>query len=329
MKRVRNKSTLGTVACLLALLASGLIGCGSPSPQGFIWSSANGVAFLTWTSQNDQLSGTYALATADGQEEGRTLTGQQQDPTHVNLQVDVAVVDTAGTGSVGQIIEMSGILAGSTMQTIDTTTGSAQLWYAGTNQQYEQLQTAYQTFVQFHYDLFLFHAITLVPSEDSSPEEYQSALNQATGRVKDEQHALTALEQQHDPKQICNALETFSLDYPSPNQDSVLQLPMWQPGDTSPLAVVDRSALAHITTLLLIHGQQAQNLPLPVIAGLPLPWKMDSAQMIQAQVQARQQLAALKRVILTVASQLSPLRAQAQQIQTQVASLKQEHHCLG
>lgn len=324
----RSRITLAAICCLLALLVPGLAGCSSPSPQGFIWSSADGVAFLTWTSQNGQLSGTYSMATTNGLEDD-TLVGQQQDANHVNLQIDSIIVNATLSGTLRQIIELNGSLAGSTMQTIDTTTGDTRTWYAGTGQQYKQIQTAYRAFVQVQYDLHQVQGIELITPEDSSPNFYQAALSQAEGRVKDEQNSLAALQQQDNPTLLCSALEEFSLDYPPSSQDSMLQLPMWQPGDTSPLAVVDRSTLAHVTALLSIHGHKAQSLPLPAIAGLSLPWKIDLAQITQEQTRASQQLATLKSVILTVASQLSPLRAQAQQIQAQAASLRQEHQCLG
>lgn len=328
MKRVRNRNILIIMGCLLVLLPCGLTGCDSPTPQGFLWSGADGIAFLTWTNQHNQLSGTYSMATASGgQADGIALTGSQQNPDHVSLTTQIMTMDPSSMNATMQIIEIHGIITGEAMQTVDATTGNTLTWYAATSQQYDQLQEVYQVSVQLQYDMQMLQMQKLTPSPDSLPGFYQSALDQAQSQVRNEQSSLIIIQQEQDTMVRCRALEAFSLDYPPFDKDSMLQLPLWQLGDQSAQAVVDRTTLARSVALFLMHDQQFQPLSLPTVPNLPFPWKIDPTQLRQVQTQAQQQLATLKNAIFTVASRLSPLRAQAQQIQTQVAGLKQEHQC--
>jgi hypothetical protein len=314
MNTARNRGILGILCCLLAFFVLELTGCGSPSPQqGFIWSGVDGVAFLTWANQNGQVSGTYSAETREGgQVSGLPVTGQQQDETHVSLRIP-------------NMAQVTGTITGSTMKTTDAT-GDTVIWYAGTSQQYDQIQTAFQAFATVQDDLNTVLAVKVAPPDDSSPAYYQTAFQKAQDRVKKEQAFLDALEQQSDPLTLCSGLQEFSLDFPPANRDSVLQLPFWQPGDQGPQAVVDRSDLAETVTHLSNDAKRAANLTLPDIQGLPLPWKVNPQPSLR---QGQQQLETLKSVVFAVAPQFPPLRAQAQQIQAQEATIKQAHQCFG
>jgi hypothetical protein len=308
MKRMRKGCLLSIVCCLL-LLAS--CSTSQPESQGFIWSGNTGVAFLTWTNASDQLSGTYTLVTSQGMQTSDAFTGQQQDASHVTLQFPTGLT-------------MNGTINGATLQTSDIT--GTMTWYAGTSQQYSQLQTAYQASLQEQSDLEALQAIEARPQNNSDPAYYQTALQQAQNRVTAEQNELTFIQQQSDPLTRCSALQEFSLDFPPASQDSELQLPFSQAGDQGPQAVVDRSDLARAITTLSNDAHQEASLPLPTIQGLPFPWKVKPQATLD---QGHQQEATLKSAVFAVAPQFPPLRAQAEQIQAQEATINQAHQCFG
>ena len=303
---------------VLLLLALWLAGCGAssqPAPQSFIASKSDGMALLTWitASQGSQsITGTYEMTTTQGTQKF-ALIGTQPDTTHVSLQIP----DYGGE-------VLTGTINGAMLQT--TGAGDAQTWYAGTAAQYGQLQALYRASLQVQSDLSQLEAIEGTPPNNSFPGYYQSALQGAQNRVKDEQASLTSIEQQSDPLMRCAALSAFSADFPPANQDQELQLPFSQPSDQGPQPVVNRSDLAQAITTLGNDAKQAAALPVPAIQGLPLPWKVESGPQL---TQARQQLDALHRVVFAVAPQFPPLRSQAQQIQTQEAAIQQLHQCFG
>jgi hypothetical protein len=294
--------------CLLAVASCAV---SQAAPQSFIWSGRDGVAFLTWTNASGQLSGTYTLVTSQGMQTSDAFTDQQPDASNVTLQFPTGLT-------------MNGALSGVTLHTSDIT--GTQIWYAGTSQQYSQVQAAYQASLQERSDLETLQAVEARPPNNSDPSYYQSALQQAQNRVNAEQNALTFIQQQSDPLTRCSALQEFSLDFPPASQDSELQLPFSQPGDKGPQAVVDRSDLARAIMTLANDARQEASLPLPTIQGLSFPWKVNAQATLD---QGHQQEAVLKNAVVTVAPQFPPLRAQAQQIQSQEATINQAHQCFG
>jgi hypothetical protein len=305
---------------ILLLLALWLVGCGAapsqpPQPQSFLSSDTNGVALLTWTKadQGSQItSGSYETTTAQATQ-SEAVTGQQPDATHVTLQL--ADLGEAWTGTI----------TGATLS-ITTDTGSRETWYAGTSEQYSQLQALYHAYALVQSDLSKLASIEGAPPDNSYAGFYQSALQGAQNRVQDEQASLAYIQAQSDPLNRCIALESFSANYPPYDQDPELQLPFSQPSDQGPQPVVDRSDLSKVITTLSNDAKQAAALPVPAIQGLPLPWKADPGPQI---AEARQQLQALKSVIFATAKQFPPLREAAQQIQAQEAMIAQQHQCFG
>jgi len=239
------------------------------------------------------------------------FTGQQQEASNVTLQFPTGLT-------------MNGAISGVTLRTSDIT--GTQTWYAGTSQQYNQVQAAYQASLQERSDLEVLQAIEARPPNNSDPNYYQAALQQAQNRVTAEQNALTFIQQQSDPLTRCSAFQEFSLDFPPAGQDSELQLPFSQAGDKGPQAVIDRSDLARAITVLSNDAKQEASLPLPTIQGLPFPWKVNPQSTLD---QGHQQEAGLKNAVVTVAPQFPPLRAQAQQIQAQESTINQAHQCFG
>jgi hypothetical protein len=300
---------------LAALTLLLLAGCGGPSQpaqaaSSFVLSQAGGVTVLAWTTQSGQVNGTYTVTTARTTQTAG-VTGQQPDAGAVTLQIE-------GIG------EMSGTVSGATMQTNGT--GGNLTWYAATREQAAQIQSAYQAYQKVQADSSALQIVEGTPPNNSFPGYYQSAWQGAKQRVIDEQSALTLIQQQSDPLNRCMYLESFTANFPPADQDSELHLPFSLPGDTSAQAVVDRSDLSTTIALLSNDFQAAQALPLPLIRGLPLVWKIDAGPQL---AQARQQLSSLQQTILSVAPKFPGKEKQAAQIQAQVAAIQKQHPCFG
>lgn len=296
------------LACLVGvLLVVAACGPGQQPPQSFLLSTASQVAFLTWTNNGNTLSGSYSWTTAQGVE-AMSFTGQQQGQG-VSLQI--------GQG-------MSGTLNGATMQEADST--GTFTWYAGTRQQYGQLQAAYRLSTKMQSEATALLNIEQAPPQNSSSGYFQAALQQARNRVNDEQNALTYIQNQQDALTRCMALEQFTANFPAAGQDSELHLPFSRPSDQSAQAVVDRSDLAQAINALSSDNQLQGQQPLPAIKGLTYPWKVDAKPTLD---EARQLLSTLQAKVLAVGPQFPPLEQQAEGIQAQEAIVQRQHQCFG
>src|SRR5258708_764616 len=174
------------------------------------------------------MRGHYTVTTTQStQDLTLTLTGQEQDAGHVTLAI-------AGTSEA-----MSGTVNGATMQTSGQ--GGNLTWYAASSEQFSQLQAAYRAYVNVQADLSTLQTVEGTPPNNSYPGYFQSALQGAQSRVKDEQASLTYIQQQQDALTRCMALSEFTANFPAASQDGELHLPYSTPGDTSGQAVVNRS----------------------------------------------------------------------------------------
>ena len=285
--------------CVL-LCCCAACGASSQSAQSFLLSTANSVAFVSWTASNGSLTGQYAVATKDGAQDNLALSGQQN-----TSQISLA----------GQGVILIGSVNGNTMQTSDTTTGSVLTWYAGSAQEYTRLKAVYQAYLKVQADLDTLKQVETALPSDSDPAYVHQALSGAKDRVSNEQKALQYINAQTDPFIRCSAVSEFALNFPAVGQDPELHVPF---------ASTSQSHIVQVLTPLKADFQKASVLPFPTISGLRYAWKVNPTDQIR---QGDRQVAAVQQALAEVSPQFRVLQHQASVVQGQVATVKRQHNC--
>ena len=248
---------------LLVIESFLFVGCGGPTPppQGYLFTDASHLLYLTWNQKDNQLSGiltslSYQLPVlnASSQPQAQQLEYYGTMQRHQEVTLTVASTETL----VGQLQQNTSRLLLS-----DTTEGGSQhLWYAVNQDDEHVLATAFSAFEHVHGALNLLANETAPEQMQALQTIFQDQVQQATHYVTLLQGDVTAMQRDLSEKGRCQRVDEVMQYYPA-NAGTFQVSPSPQ-----------QSSLAHDLHMAQETWNTAQHLSLPSIDGLSLPWQL-------------------------------------------------------
>ncbi len=304
-----------SVAILLCMMYGGavFVGCeGSSATSGsYVYTDITQVEFLTWK----ESSGT-------GQITGQWNTVSYQLPVSRKSQPSVSPLITLSGTVNGQALQLSGdtfsfngIISDNTLKTHRPTSSGQlvdQTWVPASQQEYDDLIAAFNTYMPLQGALTDLSNITKYPLDNSNPSSLNDALMQAQNYVKQLKDRVRNMQVAPTHAAQCQQIDLLSQYYPVAPE--TFQLP-YEP---------DQSTLAQDLAAIQSLWKQAQRQYSHDVAGLKPPWIISQVNLHKALAPGQQAYMTLQSTYQKDQQQIVQLRDNDyQQLSNTINSTKQ------